>query len=71
MVAETPFSSLWLLVGALVALCAVIWAVVDIAKSPWLKTADRVVWIIIVVVLPLIGAASWMLMRGGLAKREE
>ena len=71
MVATMPYSHLWLLVGALVLLCAAIWAVVDIAKSPWLKTADRAVWILIVVFLPLIGAASWMLMRGGLAKREE
>jgi len=54
-----------------VILAALVWAVVDIMRTPWLATADRVIWLVIVFLLPLVGAAVWLLMRGGLAKREE
>ena len=58
-------------VGLLAILAALVWAIVDIMRTPWLATADRVIWLVIVFLLPLVGAAVWFLMRGGLAKREE
>ena len=58
-------------VGLVAILAALVWAVVDIMRTPWLATADRVIWLVIVFLLPLVGAAVWLLMRGGLAKREE
>ena len=57
--------------GLLAILAALVWAIVDIMRTPWLATADRVIWLVIVFLLPLVGAAVWFLMRGGLAKREE
>ena len=71
MVAETSYSHVWILLAALVLLAVAVWAVVDVARSPWLTTADRVIWLIIVIVLPLVGAAAWLLMRGSLSTREE
>lgn len=56
--------------GLLAILAALVWAIVDIMRTPWLATADRVIWLVIVFLLPLVGAALWLLMRGGLAKRE-
>lgn len=64
-------SALILLVGLAILIAVLIWALVDIMRSPWLQTTDRVIWVVIVVLLPLVGAAAWLIMRGMVTRREE
>ncbi len=61
----------WIALLAIACLAAAIWAIVDIAKSTTLTSGPKTAWVIIVIVLPLVGAAAWLLTRGSLTLREE
>ncbi len=36
-----------------------VWAIVSIARTPGLTTAERVIWILVVLILPLLGTIGW------------
>ncbi|MCX8527084.1 MAG: PLDc N-terminal domain-containing protein [Candidatus Nanopelagicales bacterium] len=51
-------------VGALIAVGLYIYFVIDVARTPRteMRSLPKVVWLILVVVLPLLGGALWLLL---------
>lgn len=50
--------------AALAALVLAVAAVVSIARSPGLRAAARVLWLLVVVIVPVVGALAWFALAG-------
>ena len=55
--------------GGLIVLIADVWAIVNIFQSG-ASTADKVLWTVIVIVLPILGFILWFFLGPGPAGRE-
>jgi len=61
-----PGSSEWILIIFGIFLLAFqIWAIVDIIKSDFKQPDNKLLWIILIVIMPLIGSVIYYYMRDG------
>ena len=58
-----PVTHTSLLVVALLMVGLTIWAIVSTANDKNIPTGNRVVWIVVLVIFPLLGLASWVVSR--------
>jgi len=65
------FAHLGVLIVVLLWLSSVIWAVTDIFRAKGLRKSDRISWCIAAVVLPVVGATSWAIMRRRRLRKEQ
>lgn len=52
----------WIIIGAILALVVTVYALVDLTVTDdrRIRHLNRVLWVVLIVVLPLIGAAAWL-----------
>ena len=58
------------LAAALALLIAVVWAVLVTLRDGRIRTADKVVWTIVLIAFPVIGLALWIINRRLRSRRE-
>jgi len=39
------------------------WGVVDVVRTPDMRTSDKVAWAVSIVAIPLVGVAAWIVFR--------
>jgi Na+/pantothenate symporter len=57
------YTHLIVLAICVVLVVAVVWAVVTTLRDTSVRTADKVVWTIVLIVFPAIGLALWLIAR--------
>ena len=52
----------WLIIGGILALVVTVYALVDLTVTDdrRIRRLNRVLWVVLIVVLPVIGAAAWL-----------
>ncbi len=48
---------------AAVAIGVLVWAIVDILKRPWKNDANKIIWLLLVILLGLIGIIVYAILR--------
>ena len=44
-------------------LATAVWGVIDVVRTPGMRTSDKVAWAVSVVAIPLVGVIAWLVFR--------